>query len=129
MDEKYGMKVILWSVDPFDWRYRNSERVSSTILKNAKPGDIILSHDIHPTTIAAMPTVFDTLLSRGYKFVTVSELIAKQTPAPAKGMPAGAKASPNATVSPAERNPSPPPEGSPSQSPSPSASPNLPTGL
>jgi peptidoglycan-N-acetylglucosamine deacetylase len=80
MNREFGMKVILWSVDPLDWKYRNSARVESQILAGAQPGAIILSHDIHATTVAAMPDVFDSLLARGYKFVTVSELIAMDEP-------------------------------------------------
>jgi len=79
-NDEYGLKVILWSVDPLDWKYRNSERVTSQIVQGAHPGAIILSHDIHATTVAAMPAVFDTLLAKGYKFVTVSELLAMDRP-------------------------------------------------
>jgi peptidoglycan-N-acetylglucosamine deacetylase len=78
---EFGMKVILWSVDPLDWKYRNSARVERQILAGARPGAIILSHDIHATTVAAMPDVFDSLFAKGYKFVTVSELIAMDKPA------------------------------------------------
>ncbi len=81
MNREFGMKVILWSVDPLDWKYRNSARVESQILAGARPGAIILSHDIHTTTVAPMPDVFDSLLAKGYKFVTVSELIAMHKPA------------------------------------------------
>jgi peptidoglycan/xylan/chitin deacetylase (PgdA/CDA1 family) len=76
ISREFGMKVILWSVDPLDWKYRNSASVQRRILAEARPGAIILSHDIHPTTVAAMPEVLDSLLAKGYKFVTVSELIA-----------------------------------------------------
>lgn len=69
-------------MDPLDWKYRNSDRVERQILAGARPGAIILSHDIHATTVAAMPEVFDSLLAKGYKFVTVSELIAMDKPAP-----------------------------------------------
>jgi peptidoglycan-N-acetylglucosamine deacetylase len=76
INREFGMKVILWSVDPLDWKYRNSASVKRLILAGVLPGAIILSHDIHATTVAAMPDVFDSLLAKGYKFVTVSELIA-----------------------------------------------------
>jgi peptidoglycan/xylan/chitin deacetylase (PgdA/CDA1 family) len=78
--EDYGMKVILWSVDPLDWKYRNSSKVHNAIVQNAHPGAIILAHDIHATTVAAMPQTFDALLAKGYKFVTVSELLAMDRP-------------------------------------------------
>jgi peptidoglycan-N-acetylglucosamine deacetylase len=80
INREFGMKVILWSVDPLDWKYRNSASVERRILAEARPGAIILSHDIHPTTVAAMPEVLDSLLAKGYKFVTVSELIAMDQP-------------------------------------------------
>lgn len=78
--EQYGLKVILWSVDPLDWKYRNANRVYNSIVQNTQPGSIILAHDIHATTVAAMPQTLDTLLARGYKFVTVSELISRELP-------------------------------------------------
>lgn len=117
INDKYGMKVILWSVDPLDWKYRNSERVAHYILTHAKAGDIILSHDIHATTVNAMPTVLDGLLAKGFKFVTVSELIALQappTPKPSRGItPQGspqteASASPSAPLLPSPSAISPP---------------------
>ena len=77
-NEAYRLKVVLWSVDPLDWKYRNSNRVFSSIVQNAHPGAIILAHDIHATTVAAMPETLDTLLGKGYKFVTVSELISME---------------------------------------------------
>lgn len=80
LDETYGLKVILWSVDPLDWKYRNSTRVANSLIQGAHPGAIMLAHDIHATTVAAMPQVFDALVAKGYKFVTVSELIAMDRP-------------------------------------------------
>jgi peptidoglycan/xylan/chitin deacetylase (PgdA/CDA1 family) len=80
MAEDYGMKVILWSVDPQDWKYRKVNHVYTQIVEKAHPGAIILAHDIHATTVAAMPQTFDTLLAKGYKFVTVSELLAMDRP-------------------------------------------------
>lgn len=78
LDEEFGLKVIMWSVDPLDWKYRNSARVTSEILTNTRPGGIVLAHDIHPTTVAAMPATIDGLKSRGFRFVTVSELLAME---------------------------------------------------
>ena len=71
----FGYKIILWDVDPVDWKRPGSNVVARRIIAGARPGSIILSHDIHPGTIAAMPEVFDTLLAKGFKFLTVSELI------------------------------------------------------
>jgi peptidoglycan-N-acetylglucosamine deacetylase len=72
----FNYKVILWDVDPLDWKRPGPSIVASRIISGARPGSIILSHDIHPPTIEAMPQVFDALLAKGFKFVTVSELLA-----------------------------------------------------
>jgi len=95
IEKEYGMKVILWSVDPLDWKRPGPQIVSQRILKGTQPGSIILSHDIHPGTIEAMPATLDALLAKGYKFVTVSELLgmeSKQT-APAAATPQAKPAS------------------------------------
>ena len=84
LNDEYGLCVILWSVDPQDWKIRKSDHVSGHIIKNATPGAIILAHDIHASTIDAMPAALDALQSKGYKFATVSELIAMDRPAAPK---------------------------------------------
>ena len=83
IEKEYGMKVILWSVDPFDWKRPGPNVVEQRIVAGTKPGAIILSHDIHPGTIDAMPATLDALLAKGYKFVTVSELLAMESKNPA----------------------------------------------
>jgi peptidoglycan/xylan/chitin deacetylase (PgdA/CDA1 family) len=84
LNEEYGLSVIIWSVDPLDWKIRKSDHVSSHIIKNAAPGAIILAHDIHASTVDAMPATLDALQSKGFKFATVSELIAMDRPAAPK---------------------------------------------
>jgi len=74
--EEFNMPVILWTVDPLDWKFRNADRVSNQIIENTRSGAIVLAHDIHPSTVAAMPKTLDALSAKGFKFVTVSELIA-----------------------------------------------------
>jgi len=82
IEKQFGLNVILWSVDPLDWKRPGPAVVSKRILAGAGPGAIILSHDIHKQTVDAMPATFDALLAKGFKFVTVSELIAMNKPAP-----------------------------------------------
>ena len=77
---KWGYKCILWDVDPLDWKVRNAAHVKSQILAHAVPGSIILAHDIHKSTIDAMPETLDGLTAKGLKFVTVSELLAMDRP-------------------------------------------------
>lgn len=72
---EFGYPTIMWSVDPNDWKDRNAGIVSSRIVAGARSGSIILAHDIHPTTISAMPSSLPVLAGRGMRFLTVSQLI------------------------------------------------------
>ncbi len=78
--DEFGYRVILWDVDPNDWKRPGPAVVRNRILKETQPGSIVLSHDIHPGTIEAMPSTLDALEAKGFKFVTVSELIRMATP-------------------------------------------------
>lgn len=78
---EFGYPTILWSVDPLDWKRPGPGVVTSRILGAANPGAIILSHDLHAQTVDAMPATIDGLLRRGFKFVTVSQLLAMKTEA------------------------------------------------
>ncbi|MGQ3675266.1 polysaccharide deacetylase family protein [Xanthobacter sp. TB0139] len=80
LEQKYGLTFVYWSVDPLDWKNRNAKTVRERILAKARPGSIILLHDIHATSVAAMPELLDTMLAKGYRFATVSELIAQDQP-------------------------------------------------
>jgi len=74
--DELDLPVVMWSVDPLDWRRPGSSVVASRLVNGAHPGAILLAHDIHPGTISAMPSAFDQLTAKGYRFVTVSELLA-----------------------------------------------------
>lgn len=66
--------IVLWSVDPEDWRDRDTERIVSHIVQNARDGDIILLHDIYAASVEAALQVVDELHRAGFLFVTVEEL-------------------------------------------------------
>jgi len=80
INAEFGYRTILWDVDPLDWKRPGPAIVTHRIVTETRPGSIILSHDIHPGTIKAMPATFDQLQAKGFKFVTVSELIAMGRP-------------------------------------------------
>jgi len=70
-----GKAVIMWSVDPMDWRNRNAATVASRITRQVRSGDIVLLHDIHASSINGGLRAIDRLQAQGYAFVTVSELL------------------------------------------------------
>lgn len=63
------------NVDPLDWKSKNTKKVVRYIVKHVEPGDIILLHDVYPTSVEAALEVIDTLTKQGYTFVTVDELL------------------------------------------------------
>ncbi len=83
-NSEFGYKVILWSVDPLDWKVRDAARVQNEIVSHTQAGSIVLAHDIHKSTVDAMPETLDKLTEKGFKFVTVSELLALDRPAAPK---------------------------------------------
>ena len=111
--DQFGYQIILWDVDPYDWKRPGPAVVRSRILKETRPGSIVLSHDIHPGTIEAMPSTLDALEAKGFKFVTVSELIRMAVPHPFHASPEAREGAP-ATIT-----PSPSPSIIPTPAPSP----------
>lgn len=73
-----GLPIIFWSVDPLDWKDRDAATVAARIV-DAPAGAIILSHDIHKSTVDAVPAIIAALHGRGIHFVTVSKLFEPQT--------------------------------------------------
>ncbi|MFC8519448.1 polysaccharide deacetylase family protein [Streptomyces sp. NPDC057257] len=69
-----SMSPVLWTVDTEDWKYPDATKVAQTVITKAGRNDVVLMHDIHPTSVAAVPEILRTLTARGYHFVTVSHL-------------------------------------------------------
>ncbi|MGE5703339.1 MAG: polysaccharide deacetylase family protein [Clostridia bacterium] len=74
-----GYDIIHWSVDPRDWSLRRTASViANTVKKNVSSGDIVLFHDgglNQKQTIKALRDLITDLRQKGYKFVTVSQLL------------------------------------------------------
>lgn len=69
------MTTVLWSVDSLDWKLRDRQKIVSRVMDQARDGDIILLHDIFPTSVEAALELIDRLGGQGYTFVTVDELL------------------------------------------------------
>lgn len=80
--------TVLWSVDPEDWESNEDDGlIEATVLAGVRPGAIVLHHDGRPGdewnsgspqsgTVRALPRILERLSDEGYRFVTVSELLA-----------------------------------------------------
>jgi peptidoglycan/xylan/chitin deacetylase (PgdA/CDA1 family) len=72
------MNTIQWDVDPRDWSTPGADAIYSRIVSQTRPGSIVLMHDgggPRQQTLSALPRVIATLRDRGYKFVTVPDLL------------------------------------------------------
>lgn len=73
-----GYTVIQWNTDSRDWMRPGADQIVNRVVTKAIPGDIILMHasDSALQTIDALPRIIDGLRTKGYEFLTVSELLA-----------------------------------------------------
>lgn len=76
--KEFGYPTIMWSVDPLDWKKPGSSVVASRLVSGASAGGILLVHDIHGGSVDAIPSTLDQLIGRGYRFVTVTQLLAME---------------------------------------------------
>lgn len=70
---------VLWNVDPKDYQSLSSEEIASFVIRNVKPGSIVLFHDgggDRSKTVAATRMVVEQLQHEGYQFKTITELMA-----------------------------------------------------
>ncbi len=74
---EHGMTTVLWDVDTQDWSVPGTEAVVAAAAKLATEGSVVLMHDAggdRTQTVAALPRILETLLERGYRFVTIDQL-------------------------------------------------------
>lgn len=80
-----GYEIILWSLNSKDWVTFHDKQITSYILRNVRPGDIILFHDSggvfrpeggsRKQTVKTILRLAAKLRERGYRFVTINELL------------------------------------------------------
>ena len=80
---RVGLLEVFWSVDSRDWTPgANVRRVVRNVVAGLRPGAIVLMHDIHPWTVAAVPQILQAIRLRGLRAVSVPELLALDPPRP-----------------------------------------------
>lgn len=75
---RLGFTAVLWSVDSGDTMPFSAARIAREVVRRVEPGDIVLMHDggeRRQRTIDATRQIITELAARGYRFVTVSELL------------------------------------------------------
>lgn len=69
-----GQAGVFWNIDSQDWKNLDSAATTARVLQ-ARRGSIVLMHDIHPSTVNAVPGIVDQLRAAGFTLVTVPELL------------------------------------------------------
>ncbi|MGF9965876.1 polysaccharide deacetylase family protein [Bacillus rhizoplanae] len=79
-----SLKLILWSVDTLDWMGLPMEQIISIVMRDVSPGSIVLQHSLNllplDGTLEVLPVLIDNLVSQGYQFVTIPEMLKDTTP-------------------------------------------------
>lgn len=73
MRKTFKIPMIYWSIDTEDWRSRDASQILQKA-KKIKDGDIVLMHDLYPSTADAVQSLIPRLKKKGFQLVTVDEL-------------------------------------------------------
>lgn len=72
-----GYHVIQWDVDSLDWKDLSAGAIYDRVMKQIKPGSIVLFHNNGKHTAEALEPIIVELKKRGYEIVPISELLIK----------------------------------------------------
>jgi len=73
-----GLATVLWDVDPADYTQPGVRAIEQRVLAQVRPGSIVISHDgggPRGQTLAAYPVIIAALRARGYRIVTIPQLL------------------------------------------------------
>lgn len=78
-----GLTTVHWNVQTQDWERPDPDVIVRRVLDHVRPGAIVLMHDGDDTnhgsdrtpTVEALPKLIDALQARGYRLVTVPEML------------------------------------------------------
>jgi len=83
--KEMGYETVLWSLNSKDWVTFDDRYIVKYILRHVRPGDILLFHDSggvfkpeggkRKETVKAVGLLIEKLRERGYRFVTISQLL------------------------------------------------------
>jgi peptidoglycan/xylan/chitin deacetylase (PgdA/CDA1 family) len=71
-----GYITVSWDVGARDYDVEPAAWIARRVLLRTQPGSIILLHQDNPSTVAALPIIISSLQAQGYRFVTISQMLA-----------------------------------------------------
>lgn len=78
--QSQNLASVIWSIDTRDWADRDSNIICHRATTGIRAGSIILMHDIHPTTVNAVPCILDGLRGLGLRPVSLDTLLGTPRP-------------------------------------------------
>ena len=69
--------VVLWDVDPGDWRSMTPQNIADDVVSQARSPAIILLHNGKFATVQALASIVRAYRAAGFQFVTLSQLQAR----------------------------------------------------
>lgn len=75
VENTIDLPLMLWTIDSGDWLRPDAGKIYDTVVNNIQDGDIIVFHDDNAETVKALDKIISELKSRGFQFVTVSQLL------------------------------------------------------
>lgn len=106
--QSQGYASILWGTDTGDWRRPPAATIVNRVMNTIHPGDIVLMHDgggDRHNTVAALPIMISQLKAKGYRFVTVPELLQLRARETQRSTAQATGSQPSPTTAPAVANP------------------------
>ncbi len=68
---KFGLRIVLYSANCSKVEGTTAEKIAKFVISSAKPGAVILMHNLDRVTLQALPRIIDELRAKGYDFVTL----------------------------------------------------------
>jgi peptidoglycan/xylan/chitin deacetylase (PgdA/CDA1 family) len=83
LKERFGLTTLHWNLDPTDWKQgRTAEEIVNYVVTNARPGGIVVMHDIKAETVKALPIILKELRAKGFDLCTIDELLGTPSTSP-----------------------------------------------
>jgi peptidoglycan/xylan/chitin deacetylase (PgdA/CDA1 family) len=80
--QRLGLRTVQWDVAGFDWKQIGGREIADRVIKDSRPGSIILLHDgdsarkqDRSRTVAALPHIVEGLASRGLRIAPLAEVL------------------------------------------------------
>ena len=76
----HGLLEVLWSIDSQDSQGDTPDEILARVSSGLRPGAIILLHENRSTTLHVLPSILSLIKARGFKTVTVEQLLQRDPP-------------------------------------------------